>query len=132
MADSKKSKSNSAASTPKPPRARALGESLWSTTLGLADETRAELHKQAGAVIGLLEGALLGATRLAGSFNDRINQLAIESLAAADRNGRQLASGVRDSGRRLASGTAESARGAAARASATAHALIGSSENRAA
>lgn len=126
MAATKKTKPNPAAVSAKPPQSRALLESLWSTAFGLADETRAEVHKQTGAVIGLIEGVCLGATRLAGSFNDRVNHLAIETLSAAERSGRQLVPGVRDGVRRLASGTRESAREAAARASATAQALVGS------
>lgn len=127
MAESKKSKSARPAPAPAP-RGPALVESLWRTGFSIADDARAEAHKQVGAVIGLVEGALLSATRLASSINDRVNQLAIEGLAAADRAGRDLVDGTREGGRRLVSGTRESARGAAARASATAQALMGSSD----
>lgn len=114
-------------------------ETAWAAIVGLADEARVELHKQAGAAIGLADGALDGATRFAVNLNDRLNAIAEVTIAATDRGGRQLAASTRESAARIASATRDSAlrlaqgtRGAAERASATARTLVGTDEAKAA
>lgn len=114
-------------------------ETAWAAIVSLADEARAELHKQTGALIGFADGALDGATRFAVNINERLNAVAEVSIAATDRSGRQLAAAARDSSTRLATATRDSAlrlargtRGAAERASATARTLVGTGEAKAA
>ena len=65
--------------------------SAWQNLWELADDTRAELHKQTDAVITLVDGALRGATTFATNLNDRADRLAKEGLSAASRTGLQWA-----------------------------------------
>ena len=134
MSETKKTKRE-----PTTPAALAPIESAWAAVMGLADDARAELHRQAGAFIGVADGAVDGATRYAVNLTDRVNQVARDTLAAADHTGRQLATAARASVRGVVSSTRESAqqiaqttRGAAERASATARALVGPAEAKAA
>lgn len=134
MAETKKSKREQAT-----PAVLAPIEYAWATLVGLADDARAELHKQASAVIQVTDGALDGATRFAENINDRVDELAKQTLAATDQAGRQLASGTRAWALGLVSATRDSAeqlakttRGAAERATATARALVGPAEAKAA
>jgi prophage DNA circulation protein len=134
MAETKKTKQEPATSPGPSPL-----ESAWTTLIGLTDDARTELHKQTGAVIALTDSALDGLTRFAASANDRLNALAAETLAAADQSGRRLAAVARASAADAITATRESAnqiarttRGAAERASATARALVGPAEAKAA
>ena len=126
MAESKKSKHEPVAASD-----QSLAESTWETVIGLADDARTELHKQAAALIAVTEGAFVGATRFAGNINDRLDELARESLAAGDRAGRQLVASLRTSAHKvtattqqIAATTQKTARGAAERATATARVLV--------
>jgi DNA-directed RNA polymerase specialized sigma24 family protein len=129
MATQKKSKAAND-STPLP-----FATSLWASLFGLADDTRAESHKQLGALIGFVDGALQGATGYATKLNDRADRLVQDALLAADQSGREFASGgqqavrdlaawYRNSASQLATSSRESARSVADRASATAQAMV--------
>jgi hypothetical protein len=109
--------------------------STWQHLYELADDTRAELHRQTGALITVVDGALRGATGFASNLNDRADQLAKEGLLAAATSGRQLASAgqrrfqellrsSRTSAAQVVTSTRESARDVSARANATVHAIV--------
>jgi hypothetical protein len=112
-----------------------FANAVWTSLFGLADDSRAEFHKQLTAVIGLVDGARQGATGYATNVSDRADRLTHEALLSADRSGRTLASGGVDIGRKLiesyrgsasqlAVSTRDSARSVADRASATAKVVV--------
>jgi hypothetical protein len=133
MASPKKSKpANDSAPSP-------LLNTTWESFFGLANDARAELHKQVGALITFADGALQGATSYAVNVNDHTDRVAREALFAADRAGRTLAAAGRDASRKLVAsyrdGTAQivattrdSARNVAERASATARVIVAPSK----
>lgn len=107
----------------------------WQNLYELADDTRAELHKQSDALITLVDGAFRGATGFASNLNDRADRLAKAGLLAAATGGRQLAGAgqrkvsellrsSRKSAAQVVTSTRESARGVSARANATVHAIV--------
>jgi hypothetical protein len=129
----KKTKTTKAAndSTPSAP----LLDSAWQNFWGLADDTRAELHKQTEAVIALADGVFRGATSYAEKLNNRVDIFAQEALLAASRTGRELALAGQSNSKKLIDSsyssatsfvqtTRESARDIAERANATARAIV--------
>lgn len=109
--------------------------SAWQNLWELADDTRAELHKQTGAIIGLVDGALQGLTGYASNLNDRADRLAQEGIAAASKAGRELAASGQGAAEQVVSSgksgvaqvaltTRESARNISDRANATVRAII--------
>ncbi len=109
--------------------------SAWQNLWELADDTRAELHKQTDAVIVVVDGVLRGLTGYATNLNHRADRLAQEGLAAASKAGRELAAAGQDAAlqvvsssksgaTKVASTTVESARGISDRANATVRAII--------
>ncbi len=112
-----------------------LLDSAWQNLWELADDTRAELHKQTEAVIGLVDGVFRGATSYATNLNDRADRLAKEGLLAASSAGRQLAvagqsaasqlvNSSRSSAAQVAQSTRESAQSISDRTIATVHAIV--------
>jgi hypothetical protein len=109
--------------------------SAWQNLWELADDTRAEVHKQTGAVIVVVDGVLRGLTGYATNLNNRANRLTQEGLAAVSRAGRDLAvagqgaalqvvTSSRSGANKVASTTRESARSVSERANATVRAII--------
>lgn len=109
--------------------------SIWGNLWGLADDTRAEAHKQATALISLVDGGLRGVTGYATNLNDRADRLTHEALVAADQSGRALAAAALETAAKLAAGsqrratqlvvsTRDSARTVADRATATAQVIV--------
>lgn len=112
-----------------------FASTLWANLFGLAEDSRLETHKQMGALIGFVDGALQGATGFASKLNDRADSLVQDALLAADRRGRSLATSSQKAGRdlvasyrkgaeELAANTRDSARSVAERASATVQVMV--------
>lgn len=108
----------------------------WESLFGLADDTRAECHKQMGALLGFAEGALSGVVSYASGLNDRADHLVREGLLAADKSGRALAARAAEAtGKALASSrtgsttlvatTRDGVKAVAERASSSARVLLG-------
>ena len=77
--------------------------SAWQNLWELADDTRAELHKQTAAIIVVVDGALSGLTGYASNLNDRADRLAKDGLVAASKTGLELAAAGQDAAVQIAS-----------------------------
>ena len=121
MSDSKKTKKSAPETTP-------FAEVVFSALVDVADDSRAEVHKQAASLLAFASGVADGGFAWLGKLNDRVDHLAVAGLKRIDAAGSDFLAQTRA----LPQKVGDTARDAAERAVDSAKVLTASPRKKAA